>query len=109
MLADAFHELGRANFSYIPRAIASCEQSARLAPRDAQTWNNLAKVRDCAPTVGDQGCSPWVVEAATDAIKAGTVCTLRPRKGAVTTCDRGCSQAAVPCTLQQPHAPCNRA
>lgn len=31
MLADAFHELGRANFSFIPRAIASCEQSARLA------------------------------------------------------------------------------
>ena len=31
MLADAFHELGRANFSYVPRAIAACEQSARLA------------------------------------------------------------------------------
>ena len=53
MLADAFHELGRANFSYIPRAIASCEQSARLAPRDAQTWNNLAKVRP-----------PWVIKTA---------------------------------------------
>ena len=43
MLSDAFHQLGRANFSYVPRAIAAVQASARLAPRATQTWTNLAK------------------------------------------------------------------
>ena len=63
MLADAFHELGRANFSYIPRAIASCEQSARLAPRNAQTWNNLAKV------LGEAGRHDEAIGAARRAVE----------------------------------------
>lgn len=45
MLADAYYQLSRANFSYAQRAALACRRVLQLDVRDGSAWTNLAKAR----------------------------------------------------------------